>query len=146
MKIIIKATNLSLTSAIKSYIEKKTGELDKFVQKLKIKSFFEKGKPLYELWIEVEKTTRHHQKGKIFRTEAQLRLPGKSIRVEAVEEELYSSIDVTKDKLQRELKKYSRKIDAKYKRGARKFKREKKSAESAQLRKDKRGRVLEEGF
>ena len=32
------------------------------------------------LWVEIGKTTQHHQKGKVFRAECQMRLPGKSIR------------------------------------------------------------------
>ena len=63
-----------------------------------------------ECWVEVERTSRHHQSGDVFRAEAQVKLPGTSgIRAEARESDLHLAIDKVKDDLQRQLKRYKTK-------------------------------------
>ena len=107
MKINIKATDLKLTSSLQGYIEEKIGSLEKIIPRLKINDFSGgTGKPAFEAWVEIEKTTFHHHKGKIFRAECQIRLPGKSLRAESVKEELHLAIDEVKDELQRDIKRY----------------------------------------
>ena len=53
MKIVIKATNIKLTSALRQYIEEKINSLEKFLEIVKV-------------WVEVGKETRHHRKGPFF--------------------------------------------------------------------------------
>ena len=112
MRISIKATNLKLSSAIRDYIEDKIGGLEKFIGKLDQPS--EKGKPLVEAWVEVGRTTHHHHKGRVFRAECQIRLPGKSVRAESTRSDLHLAIDEIKDELQRELKRYTEKKASRY--------------------------------
>jgi len=108
MKIIVKASNLKLTSSIRNYVEEKIGSLEKFIQKVNLKSSLsKKEKPTIETWVEIGKISRHHHKGKIFRAECQMKFPGKSIRVESTKEDLHLAIDEIKDKLQREVKEYT---------------------------------------
>jgi putative sigma-54 modulation protein len=108
MKLTIKGTNIKLTDSIREYIDKKIGGLEKFAGNSLDPAL---GKPPVECWIEVERTTYHHQSGDIFRAEAQIRLPGTSgIRAEASEWDLHQAIDEVKDELQRQLKRYKRKI------------------------------------
>ena len=124
MKITIKATNLKLTSAIRSYIEEKIGGLEKFIQKLAEEDqSSKKGRPLIEAWVEIGRTTHHHHKGRVFRAECQIRLPGKGVRAESTRRDLYLAIDEVKDELQRELKRYTEKKVSKYRRTARRMKR-----------------------
>lgn len=110
MKIVIKATGIKLNRALKTYIQEKIGGLEKFVEIFQEKKyyngFFGKGKPRVEAWVEIGRTTRHHYKGPVFRAEVQMRLPGKSLRAEAVREDLKLAIVEVKDELQRELKEY----------------------------------------
>ena len=107
MKITIKSTNLTLSDSIYSYINAKINSLDKFAQNVE---------PV-ECWFEVGKTTEHHRKGDIFRAEGQIRLPGASgVRAEATEWDLHQAIDRVKDELQRQLKRYKRKMVAKRRR------------------------------
>jgi len=123
VKITIKATNLKLTPSLQNYIEEKIGSLEKIIPQSEEKGFYsEVGKPVFETWVEIEKTTRHHQKGKIFRAECQIRLPGKSLRAESSREELHLAIDEVKDELQKEIKKYRGKGISKFKELARKIK------------------------
>lgn len=107
MKLTIKATNFKLSDSIYTYIQQKIDTLDKFIQNVN---------PV-ECWVEVEKTTDHHRKGDIFRAEAQIKLPGAcGVRAEASEWDLHVAIDRVKDDLQRQLKRYKRKIIAKKRR------------------------------
>ncbi len=114
MKIIIRTKKIELNQELKDYINEKINSLEKFLKILQDKEkyfdkFFGKGKPRVEAWVEVEKTTLHHKKGPVFRAECQLRLPGQSIRAEAVSEDLRLAINEVKDKLQREFKQYKEK-------------------------------------
>ena len=120
MKISIKATNFKLTDSIYTYIERKIGELEKFIKKVGEKDGSYKERPATEAWIEVGRTTRHHRKGNVFRAEAQIKLPGKYLRVESENLDLHLAIDEVKDELQRKLTKYKGKKDAEYKKGTRK--------------------------
>ncbi len=93
----LKATGFELTAAITAYAEEKVQHMDKFltsVQEPKRAS------------IELEKTTNHHNKGQIFRAEVMLELPGKMLRAEATNEELYAAIDAVKDILERQVVQY----------------------------------------
>ena len=148
MKIVIKTKNIRLTPILKKYIEKKLNSLEKFLQifqgKEYFNSFFGKGKPRVEAWIEIGKESLHHQKGKVFRAECQMRLPGKSLRSEAVSKNLRQAITEVKDELQRELKQYKGKIASLAKRRARVLK--KSLRLSPQARFWRKGRIREEGI
>ncbi|NQU84099.1 MAG: HPF/RaiA family ribosome-associated protein, partial [Parcubacteria group bacterium] len=61
----------------------------------------------------------HHQKGDVFRAEADIRLAGKVLRVEATESDLKMAIVRVKDELQRQLNKYKDGARARERRGAR---------------------------
>lgn len=121
MKISIKATNITLTDSIRLQIEQKIGELEKFIKVSKDRNREIKAKPAYEAWVEVGKTTRHHKKGDVFRAEVQIHLPGKSLRVESENVDLYQAIDETRDELKAELNKYKEKQITKHKRDTRKL-------------------------
>jgi len=148
MKIVIKTKNIRLTPILKKYIEKKLNSLEKFLKifqgKEYFNSFFGKGKPRVEAWVEISKESLHHQKGKVFRAECQMRLPGKSLRSEAISKNLRQAITEVKDKLQRELKQYKEKLTSLTKRRARVFK--KSLRLSPQARFWRKGRIREEGI
>jgi ribosomal subunit interface protein len=103
MKIIIRTKNLELTPVFKNHIEEKIGSLKKFVDVLKRE---EDKNTLAEIFFEVEKETKHHNKGEVFRSEARILLPGKKIMAEAFGDDLFLTVVEIKDKLQQELKKY----------------------------------------
>lgn len=145
MKINLKTTNIKLNQALYDYVEKKIGELEKFIRKVGIEDrLFQKGKPPYEAWVEIGKPSSHHKKGGVWYAEARIKLPGKSLRTESENWDLRLAIDEVKDELQRELKQYKEKQIAKYKRGARKAKRDFKLAKAA--KEYRIGRVREEGI
>lgn len=99
MKITVKATELDLTPALKTYIEEKLGGLAKFV-----KRFDEDGS--VEMRCEVGRTTKHHRHGEVFMAEANLRLPKQLLRATAYHEDARKAIDAVKRTLRLEIGKY----------------------------------------
>jgi len=115
MKINLKATNFELTPAIREYVEEKIGGLDKFIRN---------PDSSVQAWVEIGLTTRHHQKGDIYRAEIQIRLPRveNGIRTESERETLYAAIDDARDEMKRELLKIKGRKRSLALRGARLFK------------------------
>jgi putative sigma-54 modulation protein len=105
MKIIIKTKNVDLTDALQSFIEEKIGSIKKFIDVLK-EDTPQKGKTLAEVFVEVEKETEHHKKGKVFGVKAQIVLPGKILTVGAREDDMFKAVVKAKDELKMEVEKY----------------------------------------
>ncbi|HEY4475211.1 MAG TPA: ribosome-associated translation inhibitor RaiA [Candidatus Paceibacterota bacterium] len=99
MNINVKATNLDLTPALKEYIEEKIGSLSKFLKRWEAEG-------VVEVWVEVGRTTSHHQKGNVFRAEVDIRLPRKVLRAEDEDFDVRAAIDKIKDRLKREIERY----------------------------------------
>lgn len=109
MNIIIKAKNLELTEDLKEFIEEKIGGLKRFTKILQKKDSFKKGKDSGEFFVEIERETNHHKKGNIFRAEARVHLPGKTLVAISERDDLKRAIVEVKDELQQEIKKYKSK-------------------------------------
>lgn len=150
MKIVIKTKNIKLTPALKNWIGKKINSLEKFVKIFQEKyydSYFGKGKPKVECWVEVGRDSLHHQKGKVLRAEAQLRFPGRSIRSEAQAKTLREAIVEVKDELQRQLKQTKTKIPISLtRRRQRVLKKMLRLDPAARFKKRKGQRIREEGI
>ncbi len=99
MKVNIKAKNLTLTPEIKDYIQKKMDMLDRRFTNIKV----------INADFEVGLTTRHHNKGEIYRAEVNIEVPGELLRVEKTEKILFKAIDKVKDHLTRSIKRYKEK-------------------------------------
>jgi len=147
MKIVIKATNIKLNRALENFIQKKINDLEKFLEifhKNYFNSFYGKGKPRVEAWVEIGKTTLHHKKGPFFRVECQMHLPAKSLRSEALSHDLRLAVVEVKDELQRQLKQYKNKLIAETRRRQRQLKKELHLSPRARFY--RRGRIREEGM
>jgi putative sigma-54 modulation protein len=83
----IKGTNMELTEVIKSYINEKIGNLDKYWD------------AIIDADVEVGLITTNQKSGEIFRCEVNLRVPGEVVRVVKTEKDLYKAIDKVKDHL-----------------------------------------------
>lgn len=116
MQINIKATNIKVTPAINSYVNKKIGGLEKFLDNY--------NDPSVQTWVEIGVTTKHHHKGNIYRAEIQLHLPHykKGARAEFSDSNLYSAIDGAHDEIKIELGKIKDRRKSLIKKGARLFK------------------------
>ena len=115
MNLNLKATNFELTPAIREYVEKRVNGLEKFIR-ITDESI--------QVWVEVGKTTNHHNKGDVFRAEIQIHIPhhGKGVRSEATHETLNEAIDDAHDKIKLELEKVKDKKISLIRKGARKIK------------------------
>jgi len=103
MNLDIKATNLTLTPAIKQYIENKVDGLSKFLER-----WDKSGK--VNIYFEIEKITNHHNKGELFRAEFNVDLGEKKLRAEHTADDAYKAIDKVKDVMKEEIVKYKEKL------------------------------------
>jgi putative sigma-54 modulation protein len=113
MQITVNGKGIELTDAIKDYVEKKIGALEKFYEKI------------IRANVTVGLESHHHQKGKVFIAECKLEVPGTDIYASKNEKTLYKAIDKIRDYLEGELKKHKimrREKDKKDKRSVREIK------------------------
>ncbi len=104
MQINIKATKIELSEEIKDYIQEKMDMLDKYLGSVTATNCD----------VEIAMAVGDQNKGKIFRCEVNLTVPGELLRVEKTEKELFKAIDKVKDHLARSIRRYKEKrIDKK---------------------------------
>ncbi len=103
MNINLKATGFEWTPALKEFVEKKFGTLERFVRRFDAEGDV-------ELRVEVAKTTEHHKKGEIFRAEANLHLPKELLRAEECAEDVRVAVDRLHHILELEIAKYKTKF------------------------------------
>ncbi len=96
MKFIISTKKIKLTNQLREYIEERIGSCEKYIHT---------DLPLIAR-VEIEKTTDHHNKGKIFMSAVNIQLKDKFLRAEATREDVYLSINELRDHLKIECKKY----------------------------------------
>jgi len=94
MQIIIKTKNLELTDSLRLYIDKRIEGLKKYVRELP------------EIFLEIEKETLHHKKGQIFKTEATVHFPKKSLVAEAKGDDLGKTVTQVRDELKRQIREH----------------------------------------
>src|SRR5258708_38912479 len=95
MHIKVHAPDLELTPAIFEYIEKRMRSLEKFIGK--------DHSDVALLEFEVGKVSHRHRQGEVYRAEVNLDVPGRQLRAEAEEEDIYTAIDVVKAEMEREI-------------------------------------------
>ena len=94
MKLNINAQNIELTEPITDYLNKKVDHLKKFLPERKTEAM---------AYVELGKTTKHHQSGKLYRASMNVRIDGRHFMAVAEEIDLYAAIDAMKDEMEREL-------------------------------------------
>jgi ribosomal subunit interface protein len=144
MQIDIKTKNISLNQPLRTFCERVAEDLEKRVNLVEK----EEGgmKATVKGWMEIGKTTLHHNKGPFFRAECQIFLPGKKIRAEAEAVDLRVAITEVKDETQRQLKEYKEKIIAQRRRGQRKIKKSLSLSPKAKIKRPKGARTREESI
>lgn len=110
MQIIIKTKNFELTAVLERFINDKVGKLEKFAKTLVGKPASSAGRDSMDIFVEVEKETKHHRKGDLFIAHLQINLPGKNLMAKARSEELNRAIIDAKDELEIEIKKHKLKV------------------------------------
>lgn len=119
MKIIIKTKNIGTSVALENFVEEKFLSLEKYVS---VFGSDNGQKSLAEIFVEVEKETKHHKHGEVFLTEAQILLPGKSLVAKAKSDDVFKAIVEAKNQLKLEIEKYKVKNIDKTRRQQRKSK------------------------
>lgn len=98
MKITTTGKQISLTEPMELYVEKKLSSLDKFFDRIE--------KAVVTLGME----THHHQKGEVFYAECKMDVPGADLFGKTIAKDIYSAIDLLRDHLEGEVKKYKQKL------------------------------------
>jgi putative sigma-54 modulation protein len=111
MNINIKATNTELTDAIQDYILSKLDRLEKFAKGAEVSGY-----------VEIAKTTNHHNKGDVFKAEFDVTLNGENFFAQAETEDIYSSIDAAREELMRKITHTKDRKHTLFKRGAKSVK------------------------
>jgi ribosomal subunit interface protein len=97
MELHLKYTNLEPSPELKIFIGDKLG----FLAKLPLPA----GKEVHA-WIDIGRTTRHHQRGLVWYAECQIKMPGKkTIRATSTNYDLGAAMDEAKDEIELILKK-----------------------------------------
>ncbi|MSU55377.1 MAG: ribosome-associated translation inhibitor RaiA [Candidatus Taylorbacteria bacterium] len=113
MTINLKGTNISITSEISNYLNKRLEGIEKFLP-TENQSFIAD--------VELAKTTNHHKAGDIFRAEINIHIAGKSFRAVSEQEDLFRAIDDMKDEVARELSSNKKKKLSLIRKGGQKIK------------------------
>ncbi len=113
MKINIKTTNIELTEALSDYVDQKMGQMEKFIEPNDDSVLCD---------VEIGTTTKHHQSGKIFRAEINLRVSGKNFRAVSEKEDLYVAINDAKEEIIETIKTSKTKQRTRLRRGSEKIK------------------------
>lgn len=99
MNIQLKAENIELTDALRSYAEEKVQRLQKYLGSVT---------PV-EAKVKLVRVTNHHQKGPVFECEIQLDVPGDLLILDRVEEDMYKAIDKAQEGMETVIEKYKEK-------------------------------------
>ena len=105
--------NVEVPDHVRRYLEEKLQSLEHLI---------DSGDSTLFCQIELSKTTEHHQSGKVFRAEANLRAGGAAFRAVAEGETLEEALDEVKDELKIELSKHKDKNMSLLRRGGARLK------------------------
>jgi len=94
-------TDIELTDALKNYVNEKMSLLEKHLHSVGTPKTIE---------VEIGKTTNHHKNGPFFRAEGNIVIPGAQFYADAESDDLYASIDLLRDELDRQLKDHQEKF------------------------------------
>lgn len=113
MNINIKTTGIELSENLHEYVEKRVESLSKIV---------DISHPTAVIRVEVGRTTSQQRSGDIYRAEFHVRVEGVEYYASSEKEDLYASIDETRDELLRQARKKKGRMHDLFERGARSLK------------------------
>lgn len=113
MNFNIKGKNMDLTDAIISYVREKLQPISKLI---------DVRDDAVHADVELGRTTNHHNKGDVYRTELTLHTKGQTLRTSSEKEDLYASIDEMKDQILAEIKRVKGRREGVMRRGQQKIK------------------------
>lgn len=104
MKVIIKTRDFKLTDSLQGFVEKKFYSLRKFINILKRED--EIGKTLAEVFVGLEKKTKHRKGVDVFVVRCRVNLPGRSLMAKATSDDLFKAVVASRGELKTEIEKY----------------------------------------
>lgn len=113
ININIKSKNFEMTPEIEEYINSKISSVEKFLQ------VSQEENVLVE--FEVEQST-HHQKGEVYRAEANLSVKGTLVRGESTDFDVRTAIDTVRDQIEKQIRRSKKKHVVMFQKGARAIK------------------------
>jgi ribosomal subunit interface protein len=111
MKLITKATNISITPDIQDYVDKRLAPVGKLLE----------GRGIPTFYVELAREL-HHKNGDVFMAEAKITGARDQYFARAHAGDIFSAIDMLKDELTREVKTGKEKRRSLFRRGAQKIK------------------------
>ncbi len=96
----IQGTDIELTPGLREYVNKRLE---------RVAALTEKFEPC-DIRVELELTSKHHKKGQFSRAEFNLTLPGRVIRADNREHDMYAAIDKAVDELKLQVKEYKSRL------------------------------------
>jgi putative sigma-54 modulation protein len=101
MNVKIKGTNVELTDYLLKLVNEKVKKIEKLLP----------GNTDLIVEVELGKTTRHHQKGDLFRAEVQVEVPGgKMLRAVSEKEDFRTALTDVREEIEVQIKKHKDKI------------------------------------
>ncbi|OHB20213.1 MAG: ribosomal subunit interface protein [Parcubacteria group bacterium RIFCSPLOWO2_01_FULL_48_18] len=107
MVIKLKGTQLELTPAIEQYVRQKLDSVRRLIVRIDASN-------VAEADVEIERTTRHHRRGLVYRAEINLALPKELLRAEALSEDIRLAVNEATEELRRQIKKYKAKLETQF--------------------------------
>lgn len=101
-----------MTESIKDYVLKRITNLEKLLSGIE-----DKGGEV-KISFDISKSTKHHKRGEIFRTDCLIKIDGKEFYASFDAEDLYSAIDEVKQTLFNDIQKNKDRRQTLFKRGA----------------------------
>ncbi|TCS95651.1 ribosome hibernation-promoting factor, HPF/YfiA family [Hazenella coriacea] len=97
MRCIIRGNNIEITDALKDYVEKKVSRLEKYFD----------SPPSTEAYVLLNVQKDGHK------VEVTIPFPGILVRAEELSEDMYASVDLVVEKLERQIRKYKTRVNRK---------------------------------
>lgn len=98
MKYNVRGENIEVTEALREYVEKKVGRIEKYFDT----------PPTSDVNVTMKVVKDEHS------VEVTVQLPGVVLRAEEQEEDMYAAIDLVVEKLERQIRKYKTKVNRKF--------------------------------
>jgi ribosomal subunit interface protein len=111
MNIIIKATNIPLTDALRAHVHKRITPAEKFITS-----------PETAIHVEIGRTSNHHKSGDVYRAEVYTMHGKQKFYAVATHKDMYAAIDELEHMFIRELTDNRSRVRKLWKRGAQKVK------------------------
>lgn len=111
MNIQIQTINLEMTDALRNFVHSKFSNTTRIISDSSVLCT-----------VDLERTTNHHKQGEVYKVFVRIRTPKDLFQIENTGEDLYATIDLAKDDIERLIVNNSKKKRSLFRRAAARFK------------------------